>query len=180
MYKRVLLAYDGTLEGAVALREGAILAKRVGARLFILSVVPESGALMFAEGVHSGAVTLLQERYRELLDLAVAGLTRRGLKPVGRLVVGDPAKAIGSFAREVKADLVIVGHQRRNMLERWWSGASGTYISDHIQCTLIIARNAVSDEAFEAEMAPVEPPRSARTGSPDQAPYAVTDGAARG
>ena len=27
MYKRILLAYDGTEEGALALREGALLAK---------------------------------------------------------------------------------------------------------------------------------------------------------
>ena len=52
-----------------------------------------------------------------------------------------------------KPDLVVVGHQRRNMLERWWSGPTGAYISDHIHCTLMIARNAVSDEAFEAAMA---------------------------
>jgi nucleotide-binding universal stress UspA family protein len=28
MYRRILLAYDGSIEGRVALREGALLAKR--------------------------------------------------------------------------------------------------------------------------------------------------------
>ena len=152
MYERVLLAYDGTLEGAVALREGAILAKHFSCKVYILSVVPESGGVRVAEGVYGGAVAQQMDRYRELLDRGVARLTSLGLKPVARLVVGDPAKAIGAFAREVKADLVVVGHHRRSMLERWWSGPSGAYISDYIGCTLLIARNAISDEAFEAQM----------------------------
>ena len=156
MYERVLLAYDGTLEGAVALREGAILAKRLGARVFILSVVPDSGGLKIADGAYGGALAHQTERYRELLERGVARLKRLGLAPVGRLVVGDPARAIGAFAKEVRADLVVVGHQRRNMLERWWSGASGAYVSDYIRCTLLIARNAISDEAFEALMSESE------------------------
>ena len=158
MYERVLLAYDGTWEGAVALREGAILAKRLGAKVFILSVVPESGGVRIAEGVHSGAVSQQMERYKELLERGVNRLAQLGLKPVGRLVVGDPAKAIGAFAREVKADLVVVGHQRRSMLERWWSGASGAYLSDYVDCTLLIARNMVSDEVWEAKMSHLSDP----------------------
>jgi nucleotide-binding universal stress UspA family protein len=136
----------------VALREGAILAKHFSCKVYILSVVPESGGVRVAEGVYGGAVAQQMDRYRELLDRGVDRLTKLGLNPVGRLVVGDPAKAIGAFAKEVNADLVVVGHHRRNMLERWWSGPSGAYISDYINCTLLIARNAVSDEEFEAQM----------------------------
>jgi nucleotide-binding universal stress UspA family protein len=153
MYDKILLAYDGTLEGAVALREGAILAKHCGAAVFLLSVAPDSPGVQLAEGVQAGAVAYHTDRYREVLERGLARLTRLGMKPVGRLAVGDPAKAIGAYAREVGADLVVVGHQKRNMLERWWSGPSGAYISDFIVCSLLIARNAVSDEAFEAQMA---------------------------
>jgi nucleotide-binding universal stress UspA family protein len=152
MYSRILLAYDGSLEGATALREGALLAKRCGAAVFVLSVVPDTGGVRVAESVHGGAVAHEMDRYRELLDRGVDRLTRLGLKPVARLVVGDPAKTIGAFAREARADLVIVGHRRRNMIERWWSGPSGAYLSDYIGCSLLIARNGVSDEAFEAQL----------------------------
>ena len=64
---------------------------------------------------------------------------------------------IGEYALEVGADLVVVGHRRRNLLERWWSGDAGGYISDHIGCSLLIARNAVSDKAFEGELTTAEP-----------------------
>jgi nucleotide-binding universal stress UspA family protein len=152
MYKKVLLAYDGSLEGAIALREGAILAKRSGAEVFLLSVVPHLAGLQVAEGVHGGVVAHELDRYREVLERGVDRLMKLGFKPASKLAVGDPARVIGEYAREVGADLVVVGHRKRNLLERWWSGDAGGYISDHIGCSLLIARNAVSDKSFEGEL----------------------------
>ena len=156
MYKKVLLAYDGSLEGAIALREGAILAKRSGAEVFLLSVVPHLAGLQVAEGVHGGVVAHELDRYREVLERGVDRLMKLGFKPASKLAVGDPARVIGEYAKEVHADLVVVGHRKRNLLERWWSGDAGGYISDHIGCSLLIARNAVSDNAFQGEFTAAE------------------------
>jgi nucleotide-binding universal stress UspA family protein len=152
MYGKILLAYDGSLEGAIALREGAILAKGFGAAVFLLSVAPDSSGVQMAEGVHAGAVASHTSRYKEVLERGIDRLTRLGLHPVGRLAMGDPAKAIAAFAEEIGADLVVVGHQKRGLIERWWSGPTGAYICDYVNCSLLIARNAVSDEDFEAAM----------------------------
>lgn len=153
MYRKVLLAYDGSLEGAVALREGAILAKKCGAEVFLLSVVPHLAGLQVAEGVHGGVVAHELDRYREVLERGIDRLRKLGFEPASKLAVGDPARVIGEYAKEIGADLVVVGHRRRNMLERWWSGDAGGYISDHISCSLLIARTFVSDTAFEHEFA---------------------------
>jgi nucleotide-binding universal stress UspA family protein len=104
------------------------------------------------EGLHGGVVAHQMQSYEALLGRGVARLEQLGFKPVARLVMGEPAREIGRFAREVRADLVVVGHRRQSMLERWWSGAAGAFISDHLSCSLLIARTAVSDEAFEAEV----------------------------
>jgi nucleotide-binding universal stress UspA family protein len=163
MYKKVLLAYDGSLEGAIALREGAILARESGADVFLLSVVPHLGGLQVAEGLHGGAVAHELDKFREVLERGVRRLKAIGMNPVAKLAVGDPARVIGEFSKEVGADLVVVGHRKRSMLERWWSGSGGGYISDHIECSLLIARNAVTDASFEklfvtkAEAAPAPP-----------------------
>jgi hypothetical protein len=62
MYRKVMLAYDGSLEGAVALREGAILAKKCGAEVFLLSVVPHLAGLQVAEGVSTGCASWASSR----------------------------------------------------------------------------------------------------------------------
>jgi len=152
MYKRILLAYDGSREGIIALREGALLAKRCGAQVFLLSVLPETEGLRMAEGVYGDVVGQQIASYKTLLARGVSVLKRLGLEPVARLVVGEPAPQIGAFANDVGADLVVLGHRRQNLLQRWWSGGTGAYISDHVRCSVLIGRNPISDEAFEAEL----------------------------
>lgn len=152
MYQRILLAYDGSREGRTALREGALLAKRCEAKVFLLSVVADSPGVRISEGAYPGAVALTQDTYTALFDEALARLRDFGLQPQGRLVSGEPAQVIAAYAREVDADLVVVGHRRQSLLERWWSGASGAYLVDYLGCSLLIARQVISDSAFTAEM----------------------------
>jgi nucleotide-binding universal stress UspA family protein len=149
VYRRIILAYDGSAEGAAALREGALLASQCKAQVFVLSVIPQTAGVCTVESVHPGVVVGQLEPYRALLARGLARLKRLGLKPIGRLVVGEPAKEISALAMEVKADLVVLGHRRKNLLERWWSGASGAYVSDQIGCSLLISRNTISEAAFE-------------------------------
>jgi nucleotide-binding universal stress UspA family protein len=152
MYDRVLLAYDGTREGRTALREGAMLARRFGCRIHLLCVVAETGGVMIGEAAFAGAVVQAQDTYKALFEEALQRLRDLGFEPEGRMVSGEPAEAIAAYAREIGADLVVVGHRRKSLLQRWWSGETGAYLVDHIGCSLLIARRAVSDEEFRAEM----------------------------
>src|SRR5215469_4300019 len=150
-YKRILLAYDGSREGALALREGALLARACKAEVFLLSVVPGSTGLRLAESGAGGDLMTAQiESYRALLERAVERLKQLGFKPQARLVSGDPIPAIAAVAREIKAQLVVVGHMHQSFLARWWSGSNQAYLCDHVGCSLLVACNPMSDEDFEA------------------------------
>jgi nucleotide-binding universal stress UspA family protein len=161
MYKRILLAYDGSTEGAIALREGALLAKRCCAEVFLLSVVSESAGVQMAEAAYGGVVAQQIETYKAILQRGCSRLQALGFQPVAKLVTGEPAAAIGAVAAQIKADLIVVGHQRKSPFARWWSGSTGAYLSDHIRCSLLIACNPISDEAFEAELKAAESSRAA-------------------
>ena len=84
MYKRILLAYDGSREGAIALREGALIAKTCGAQVFLLSVVPETGGVLMVEGAQGGMLPKMAEAYKEQLqrglDNAVSGQDFRSIR----------------------------------------------------------------------------------------------------
>ena len=152
MYRRILLAYDGTREGMIALREGALLAKQCGAKVFLLSVLPETASRMMGEGASGMAVDQQMAQYNALLARGAAVLTQLGLEPAAKLVFGEPALQIGMFAKESRADLVVLGQRKKSLLERWWSGSTGAYVSDHVACSVLIGRNVVSDEAFAAAL----------------------------
>jgi nucleotide-binding universal stress UspA family protein len=141
MYKRILLAYDGTVEGRAALKEGALLAKAGGAEVFLLSVVTESPGLLTVEGNHAGAVAHALEIYTEILEDGLARMKEFGLAATGRVVSGQPTQVIAGCAREIGADLVVVGHRRRSLMERWWSGSNNGFLADHLSCSLLVSRN---------------------------------------
>jgi nucleotide-binding universal stress UspA family protein len=153
MYRRIILAYDGTLDGRTALREGALLALKCNAQVFLLSVLTGSMGIDVADSVHSGSASQKQSAdFEAVLADGAARLRELGMQPVTRLVKGEPAIEIRNLAKEVAADLVVVSHRRQTLLARWWSGSSGAYILDNIDCSLLVARNQISDEDFETEL----------------------------
>jgi nucleotide-binding universal stress UspA family protein len=151
MYKCVLLAFDGTVEGRRALREGALLARCCDAQIHLLSVVPETPGLRAAVAGSPAAMAHQCETYQGVLDYGVERLRHMGCEPITSLQVGDPNDIIADYARHIGADLIVVGHRKQNFLERWWSG-SGGFLVDTTNCSLLIGRTEISDEAFEAEI----------------------------
>jgi nucleotide-binding universal stress UspA family protein len=86
------------------------------------------------------------------LTRGVARLKQLGFDPVAKLGRGEPAEVIGTFAKEIEADLIVVGHRRQSAFDRWWSGPRGAYLIDYTDCSLLVARNVISDEAIEAAL----------------------------
>ena len=147
MYRRVLLAYDGSVEGRLALREGARLAQLCHAEVFLLAVVDLSTTV----ATEFASVTLLEsdrKHYEEILAEGARRLTALGLAPRTRLEVGSPSGQIGSVAREIDADLVVVGHRRQGALARWWFGSTGSFLIDNVNCSVLIGRKEIGDDEF--------------------------------
>jgi nucleotide-binding universal stress UspA family protein len=150
MYRRILLAYDGSVGGRTALREGALLARQCGAEVFLLSVLADNNTFLLTEVALAGVPVQMEDDLMDILNEGVARLMKLGFDPVAKLVKGQPAEEIGNFAKQIEADLIVVGHQRQSAFDRWWSGPKGAYLMDYTDCSLLVARNAVSDEAIEA------------------------------
>jgi len=159
LYKRILLAYDGSLEGRTALREGALMAHRHGAAIYLLSVVSEAPGIVLAEGGYAGAVGHELEVFRELLQEGAERLAAIGMAPAeAELVVGEPAVEIGAYAKRIKADMVVVGHRKKGLLERWWSGSVGANLLEFTTCSLLVSRNPITEEDFWTELRHQSPP----------------------
>ena len=126
------------------------MARQWGAQVFLLSVIVQTGALLMADAAHPGASVQMDDAFVGVFNEGVARLRQLGFDPVAKLVGGEPAEEIGAFAREIGADLIVVGHRQQTAFQRWWSGPSGAYLIDYTDCSLLVARNVISDEAIEA------------------------------
>lgn len=148
MYRTIVLAYDGSLEGRLALREGARLAQMCHARVVLMAVV-EPVSEVFVGGV--APVHISSDRsgdVQKILDEGAARLKRMGLVPETRLERGQPSERISSVAKEVAADLVVVGHHKQGALARWLVGSVTSSLSDTLSCSLLVARQEIADEVL--------------------------------
>ncbi|GHF52417.1 universal stress protein [Seohaeicola zhoushanensis] len=146
MYRTVLLAYDGSLEGRLALREGARLAQVCGSRVVLVAVMEPTPEFVVGDG---GSVYIPPDRTTEvqaILDEGLARLVRMGLVPEARLETGHPADRISHLAKEVGADLVVVGHHKQGPMARWLLGSVTATLSDKLTCSLLVGRLEISDE----------------------------------
>jgi nucleotide-binding universal stress UspA family protein len=148
MYRTILLAYDGSPEGRLALREGARLAQVCGARVVLMAVVEPTLEMIAGDG---SAVYIPPDRtedFQKILDEGMARLNRMGLVPEARLETGEPADRIFRAAQEIAADLVVVGHHKQGAMARWLRGSVTTSLSDTLNCSLLVARLEISDEVL--------------------------------
>ena len=153
MYRKVLLAYDGSVEGRLALREGARVAQICGSEVVLLAVVDLSTGLAM-EAATAPVLEIQQKEYEEILAEGARRLEAVGFSPTARLEFGDPTQQISAVAREVGADLVVVGHRRQGALARWFLGSVGAHLVNHLHCSLLVARTEISDDQFAAMTSP--------------------------
>ena len=140
MYRKILLAYDGTRPGRAALRQGTDLAILCKAQVYLLAVVaPELGITLAEAAAPSDLPEREREEVRRVLTEGTDELRNAGLSVETRLGAGNPAEEIGRVAREVGADLIVVGHREQTALARWWSGSVGQSLLAHAPCSLLVA-----------------------------------------
>ena len=153
MYKKVLLAYDGSIEGRRALREGAKLAQFCGAEVFLPAVVETASSVSPLEG---GVMISMEDQYaiyEAILAEGVERLKAMGFSPTARLGMGAPGPEIAGVAEEIGANLVVVGHRPSGPLARWLFGSVGTYLVKRLRCSVLVAQTEINDDQFAKLMA---------------------------
>lgn len=123
-YKAILVATDFSENAQRAFERAHDLARQLGAKLHVLHVHDES-ALRTAikegllredstdEQLQQSVAQLTEERFSEMMagidpsEVAVERLARRG----------DPKSVISEFAREIDADLVVVGRRGAGLID---------------------------------------------------------------
>jgi len=106
MYKRILLAYDGSESGQKALLDCHDLAQLSHADVFLVAVMPSAMAFVGAEGGVYDAELEERDRkqYQGILDEGLRRLAEAGHTASGEVVVGDAVDEIAKCARRIGAD----------------------------------------------------------------------------
>jgi hypothetical protein len=89
---------------------------------------------------------------QSVLNAGVKRLQSVGCTATNDIGYGNPAEQIVLTAREMKADLIIVGHRDQSMLARWLNGSVGESILHHPPCSVLVA---VKSEHMENNVTPI-------------------------
>jgi nucleotide-binding universal stress UspA family protein len=141
MYRKILLAHDGTKSSSAALRQSVDLAQHCKAELHQLGVVVTTGVSAIAES-YAGATDIWgqdQDYLRQALDTAARDLGGQGLSVSTSIRSGSPGMEIAACAHEIKADLVVVGHTGKGVLARLFQGSVGAELINNLPCSLLVA-----------------------------------------
>ncbi|MFV8836003.1 universal stress protein [Aquisalimonas sp.] len=139
LYRQILMAYDGTEAGRLALDQGAEVAKMTGAHVHLLAVLRLPASLGFMqEGYPQNWIDEQMAEVQASLDEGVERLRGCGLDVTGHRREGEPVIEISHLAKELDADLVVVGHTPRGRLARWWHGSVGTTLLDELRCSILV------------------------------------------
>ena len=141
MYRKILLAYDGSETGQKALLESREMAEWGQADMHLVAVMPPPAAFIGGEGgVYD--VGLEEEERREfqsILDDGLRRLSEAGRKASGELLVGEAVVEIAGYAGRIGADLIVVGHRHLDSFaKRWWRGSTAKGLIEQAPCNVLV------------------------------------------
>lgn len=141
MYKRILLAYDGSAPGQQALLDCHEIAQWSHSELTLIAVMPLPLTALGPEGgVYDESLQASEKiRFQTILDTGVRKLADAGLSARGEVVVGDAVNEIARCARRIEADLIVVGHKHLDgWAARWWRGSVSKALIEHAPCSVLV------------------------------------------
>jgi len=141
MVKRIIVAFDGSVQSHAAFEFALDLAKNcTGAikEIVVLSVAqpPEPIDIVEMDAVIDNATRHYEDLFKGLREKA----KERGIEIKTEVVIGHPAEQIIKYAVENRCDMVIMGQRGKSKIGNWLLGSVSKRVATHSHCTVTIVK----------------------------------------
>jgi nucleotide-binding universal stress UspA family protein len=147
VFKRILVAIDGSAASTSALEVATELSKDYGAGLHLLHVVREMqvplnpGLMEEYEKLQRQRHDLLNSAGEQLLNQSKRMVESKGIKSVeSDIGSGDPATAIVEYAAKNKIDLIVIGSRGLGRVETMLMGSVSRKVSNTTKANCLIIK----------------------------------------
>jgi nucleotide-binding universal stress UspA family protein len=147
MYKKILLATDGSSLSKKAHKAALAMAELTGADLFALKVVPRYPISYFegAMPVDPAVIAEVEQKWndaaKKLLDEFASSCKGKGINAKVLVVKSDlVAEAIVNAAKKHKCDLVIMASHGRRGVKRLLLGSETQHVLTHSHVPVLVLR----------------------------------------
>lgn len=139
MSDAIVVGTDGSDTARQAVAEAVRLAKALGAEVHVVTAFVARRAKIVGapEGAAQFWGPLTNDVARSTIDEAAASIRAAGVKVAPHMVQKDPADALLEVAREVDADMIVVGSQGMAGARRLL-GSVPNKVSHEAQCNVLI------------------------------------------
>lgn len=143
-FKSLVVATDGSSYSSAAASEAIGIAKRSGAKLTVLAVVPADIAMptdvdfaaLAREKIADQEMQAAEKNARAVKEAA----QKAGVDASAFVMTGKPADAIMEIARDKSADLVVVGSHGRTGLDRLLMGSVAQRVIVLTNCAVLVVK----------------------------------------
>jgi len=140
MYRKILLAYDGSEGAKKGLETGINLVKLHQAELRALAVQGKPPRFAGTMDEVMEEKDFGYQHYEKVLGEARARAQEAGIELKTEIRIGHPAKTIVEVAKEGKFDVILVGHTGHSGVWARFLGTTAEKVSRHAPCSVLIVR----------------------------------------
>jgi len=126
MFKKILVALDGSKNSMRALSNAIVLAKQSDASItgiFVIQVFPTEMGL-----IRSITSKALSKHSKRFMPVAKAMCTKKGVDFLDVIECGEEGQTIVSFAQKNNFDLIVIGSRGIGKLKEFFLGSTSNYV----------------------------------------------------
>jgi len=142
-FKKIVVGYDGSESSKKALLKSIELAKDMNAELHIVGVVRpfEFYAIDYIppeeiEEYEKEQISKEEKFLKEASDIA----EKEGIKPFLKVMEGDPAEELMTYADENGCDLIVVGHRGVGGFKRMLLGSTASNLVKYANQSILVVK----------------------------------------
>jgi len=138
---KILIAHDGSAHADKALHEASKMAVLLAAELTVMTVAQD---LCLSEDISENESKFITESLFSEAEGAMkrvsADLASKGIKAEVVIKDGNPAEKIIDTAKEIGADMIVVGSHGRHGAKRFFLGSVSAKVLEHAPCHVLIIK----------------------------------------
>ena len=141
--RKILMPIDGSRYSRKAIDYAGNLGLLEGNDVHLIMVIQTGYASKYMDGdinFYPGQVIHPKEHAQEVMDKTVAAFKEKGLDVTAHTPIGDPAQMILETAKEIDADLIVIGNRGLGAFSRAFLGSVSTKVMNHARCSVLIVK----------------------------------------
>ena len=142
MFKRIVVAYDGSDQAIKALNTAIELAKAFSSKLDVVEVVDTAALLgMGFAPIPSDVIAQIYNKAQNDVEQAKKKAQEAGVKDVtSQVLEGDPATSIIEYASKNGADLIVIGSRGLSTFKRLVLGSVSSKVVQESRIPVLVVK----------------------------------------